>query len=191
MIANETPGWESTEVFLDGEKIEQCFEADDIQGKVWIHADNYQGYEVRYGKVEFKEKPAQVNMQSQTRGLLGIDFVKCEDPNCPYCKPSSSTGTINGYDGKVVMSDDLGYVYPIDFEYEWIDDKMPPYNYKLGEQFTAKMKPDRTEQVTGLIVNGDEITFDPVTLATGDTLQLSYEVGSDGMTINSVSIIRK
>lgn len=59
-IAGQTPGYDKVEVYLDGEKLDFCFEADDELGKAWVN-DVINGviqdtYTVKRGKVEFIER---------------------------------------------------------------------------------------------------------------------------------------
>lgn len=111
MIAGQTPDYLDYEVYLDDTKVDGAFEADDIEGKVWVYSTQYPGYRVLKGNVEFRKKPASINQQNQVRGdpiqyygLLAshpdfqYNIVKCGDAFCPICYP---------YGGRMI---DLGFI---------------------------------------------------------------------------------
>lgn len=79
IIAGETPGYAIYDVYVDGVKLDYCFEADDVLGKAYVNIKNADGswqtdytgnlaYDVIRGKVEFRPKSVQENMQNNARG---------------------------------------------------------------------------------------------------------------------------
>jgi hypothetical protein len=158
MIAGKTPEWTTTEVWLDGKKVDKCFEADDSTGTVWIDdPGSFEGYVILRGKVEFKKITPQTKIQASDIGFYGNGMFS-------YCN---------------------GVNWTQEIEADWIDEGYELPTTELT--FTGK-----AVEITGAMVNDTTYEFSaPVSMLSGDTLEISIEVAGDGITINSVSVIRK
>jgi hypothetical protein len=56
VIAGVTPDWDWYVVYLDGRRLHNdVIEFDDTQGKVWVKANNADGYTVLTGKVNYRK----------------------------------------------------------------------------------------------------------------------------------------
>lgn len=125
MIAGQTEGWLDYDVYLDGAQVNNAFEVDDEQGKVWIHSDDYPGYKVLSGVVELRKKVPQPKQQSQQYFDVPSDVL-------------SGNRIMYGYEGKVRIRGING---------RWIEgigttcwEDEPEYEYDYVNESVSKFK---------------------------------------------------
>lgn len=137
--------WNEYDIFLDGVKIDDCFEADDVSNTVWSYdAESYNGYRVMKGKVEFRKKtPQHDNMLPNEIKAEWIDdpgFIVRDATPFEYKLTLYENQEITG-----VMID--GTTFQFD----------APVNVQAGDtlQLNMEIQQDGTLQMIKLLYNGE------------------------------------
>lgn len=172
-IHSEQKEWSEYDVFVNGTKIENCFEADDETNTAWVHDTNtYNGYSILKGNVEFKKKTP--------RPLISADDIACDQ----ILAEQLTHGLFNFYADQTIAEQIVQNMTDFciekrEVEAEWIEE--PYFTVRDTPKFEYSWTPYQEQEITGVMIDGTTFEFNtPVHLQAGDTLEFSMELLQDG-----------